>query len=142
MINFLLRDRKLYLQLAVTIFQVRCQNNEETCQNYRTNRYKDFGTKRTLPSDSSGNNGIIQVCAPCVYACTLYNIMSVCVCLFFFFLFLCYMYIFFYFRSYGELKAVRLPKKLVGTGRHRGFVFIEYHTKTDAKVIHISIHYM
>lgn len=37
------------------------------------------------------------------------------------------------FKSYGELKAVRLPKKLVGTGRHRGFVFIEYHTKTDAK---------
>jgi len=37
------------------------------------------------------------------------------------------------FKSYGELKAVRLPKKLVGTEKHRGFAFIEYYTKTDAK---------
>ncbi|GAB1868922.1 Probable RNA-binding protein 19 [Camponotus japonicus] len=37
------------------------------------------------------------------------------------------------FKSYGELKAVRLPKKLVGTEKHRGFGFIEYYTKTDAK---------
>ncbi|KMR02737.1 putative rna-binding protein 19-like protein [Lasius niger] len=37
------------------------------------------------------------------------------------------------FKSYGELKAARLPKKLVGTEKHRGFAFIEYYTKTDAK---------
>ncbi|XP_029171774.1 probable RNA-binding protein 19 [Nylanderia fulva] len=37
------------------------------------------------------------------------------------------------FKSYGELKAVRLPKKLVGVEKHRGFAFIEYYTKTDAK---------
>ncbi|XP_011054786.1 PREDICTED: probable RNA-binding protein 19 [Acromyrmex echinatior] len=37
------------------------------------------------------------------------------------------------FKSYGELKAVRLPKKLVGTEKHRGFAFIEYYTKSDAK---------
>ncbi|XP_011167402.1 probable RNA-binding protein 19 isoform X1 [Solenopsis invicta] len=37
------------------------------------------------------------------------------------------------FKSYGELKAVRLPKKLIGTEKHRGFAFIEYYTKTDAK---------
>ncbi|KAL6261672.1 hypothetical protein P5V15_006761 [Pogonomyrmex californicus] len=37
------------------------------------------------------------------------------------------------FKSYGELKAVRLPKKLVGTEKHRGFAFVEYYTKTDAK---------
>lgn len=44
-----------------------------------------------------------------------------------------------FFRSYGELKAVRLPKKLVGTEKHRGFGFIEYYTKTDAKVTTYSI---
>ncbi|XP_029676364.1 probable RNA-binding protein 19 [Formica exsecta] len=37
------------------------------------------------------------------------------------------------FKSYGELKAVRLPKKLVGAEKHRGFAFVEYYTKTDAK---------
>lgn len=37
------------------------------------------------------------------------------------------------FKSYGELKAVRLPKKLVGVEKHRGFAFIEYYTKADAK---------
>ncbi|CAH1403451.1 unnamed protein product [Nezara viridula] len=37
------------------------------------------------------------------------------------------------FRTYGELKFVRLPKKLVGTGPHRGFGFVEYLSKHDAK---------
>ncbi|KYM94101.1 putative RNA-binding protein 19, partial [Cyphomyrmex costatus] len=37
------------------------------------------------------------------------------------------------FKSYGELKAVRLPKKLIGIEKHRGFAFIEYYTKSDAK---------
>ncbi|KAL0127217.1 hypothetical protein PUN28_005487 [Cardiocondyla obscurior] len=37
------------------------------------------------------------------------------------------------FKSYGELKAVRIPKKLVGIEKHRGFAFVEYYTKTDAK---------
>lgn len=39
-----------------------------------------------------------------------------------------------YFRAFGELKAVRLPKKMVGDGNHRGFGFVEYYTKSDAKV--------
>ncbi|XP_012538456.1 probable RNA-binding protein 19 [Monomorium pharaonis] len=37
------------------------------------------------------------------------------------------------FKSYGELQAVRLPKKLVGNEKHRGFAFVEYYAKTDAK---------
>ncbi|CAG0884800.1 unnamed protein product [Darwinula stevensoni] len=37
------------------------------------------------------------------------------------------------FRPFGELKAVRLPKKMAGTGSHRGFGFVEYLTKQDAK---------
>ncbi|KAL0272301.1 UNVERIFIED_CONTAM: hypothetical protein PYX00_005331 [Menopon gallinae] len=37
------------------------------------------------------------------------------------------------FKVFGEIKAVRLPKKMVGTGSHRGFCFIEYHTVHDAK---------
>jgi hypothetical protein len=37
-------------------------------------------------------------------------------------------------RTFGELKALRLPKKMVGTGSHRGFAFVDYYTKHDAKV--------
>ena len=39
-----------------------------------------------------------------------------------------------YFRVFGELKSVRLPKKLSGTGTHRGFGFVDFLTKQDAKV--------
>ena len=35
------------------------------------------------------------------------------------------------FKTFGELKSVRLPKKV--TGSHRGFGFIEYQTKGDAR---------
>ncbi|KAG1676579.1 putative RNA-binding protein 19 [Nymphon striatum] len=35
------------------------------------------------------------------------------------------------FKVFGELKFVRLPKKL--TGQHRGFAFVEFSTKTDAE---------
>ncbi|XP_043461012.1 probable RNA-binding protein 19 [Leptopilina heterotoma] len=37
------------------------------------------------------------------------------------------------FKVFGDLKAVRLPKKLVGDEKHRGFAFVEYSTKKDAK---------
>uniref|UniRef100_A0A0C9RLJ9 Rbm19 protein n=2 Tax=Fopius arisanus TaxID=64838 RepID=A0A0C9RLJ9_9HYME len=37
------------------------------------------------------------------------------------------------FKAFGELKAVRLPKKLVGQEKHRGFGFVEYYTKSDSK---------
>ena len=35
---------------------------------------------------------------------------------------------------FGELKTARLPKKFSGTGTHRGFGFIDFLTKQDAKV--------
>jgi len=38
------------------------------------------------------------------------------------------------FKVFGEIKAMRLPKKMVGTGTHRGFCFIEYQSIHDAKV--------
>lgn len=37
------------------------------------------------------------------------------------------------FKAFGELKAVRLPKKLIGAEQHRGFGFVEYYTKSEAK---------
>ncbi|XP_048370954.1 probable RNA-binding protein 19 [Sphaerodactylus townsendi] len=37
------------------------------------------------------------------------------------------------FSTFGELKTVRLPKKMVGTGSHRGFGFVDFLTKQDAK---------
>lgn len=36
--------------------------------------------------------------------------------------------------TFGELKTVRLPKKMAGTGSHRGFGFVDFVTKQDAKV--------
>lgn len=38
------------------------------------------------------------------------------------------------FSTFGELKTVRLPKKAAGSGTHRGFGFIDFLTKQDAKV--------
>ncbi|XP_030000223.1 putative RNA-binding protein 19 isoform X1 [Sphaeramia orbicularis] len=37
------------------------------------------------------------------------------------------------FCTFGELKTVRLPKKAAGTGNHRGFGFVDFLTKQDAK---------
>lgn len=45
-----------------------------------------------------------------------------------------------YFRAFGEIKALRMPKKMMpGENRHRGFCFVEYYSKSDAKVIIIYI---
>lgn len=38
------------------------------------------------------------------------------------------------FRAFGEIKTLRLPKKMSpGSDQHRGFAFIDYHSKADAK---------
>ncbi|XP_070690343.1 probable RNA-binding protein 19 isoform X2 [Pempheris klunzingeri] len=37
------------------------------------------------------------------------------------------------FCTFGELKTARLPKKAAGSGNHRGFGFIDFLTKQDAK---------
>nr|XP_033811608.1 probable RNA-binding protein 19 [Geotrypetes seraphini]XP_033811609.1 probable RNA-binding protein 19 [Geotrypetes seraphini] len=37
------------------------------------------------------------------------------------------------FSTFGELKTVRLPKKMSGTGSHRGFGFVDFVTKQDSK---------
>ncbi|KAL1451949.1 hypothetical protein WDU94_006274, partial [Cyamophila willieti] len=37
------------------------------------------------------------------------------------------------FKAFGDIKFVRLPKKMVGSGLHRGFGFVEYMTKNEAK---------
>ncbi|NWR64414.1 RBM19 protein, partial [Bucorvus abyssinicus] len=37
------------------------------------------------------------------------------------------------FSTFGELKTVRLPKKTAGAGSHRGFGFVDFLTKQDAK---------
>ena len=38
------------------------------------------------------------------------------------------------YSSFGLIKSVRLPKKMAGTGSHRGFAFVDFTTKQDAKV--------
>ncbi|KAG8504628.1 putative RNA-binding protein 19, partial [Galemys pyrenaicus] len=40
--------------------------------------------------------------------------------------------------TFGELKTVRLPKKMAGTGAHRGFGFVDFLTKQDAKVSEVQ----
>ncbi|KAF5272764.1 hypothetical protein FQA39_LY07791 [Lamprigera yunnana] len=37
------------------------------------------------------------------------------------------------FKTFGEIKALRLPKKMSGTNEHRGFAFVDYFTTSDAK---------
>ncbi|CAF4934664.1 unnamed protein product [Pieris macdunnoughi] len=38
------------------------------------------------------------------------------------------------FRAFGEIKTLRLPKKLTaGSDQHRGFAFVDYYSKADAK---------
>ncbi|XP_030847248.1 probable RNA-binding protein 19 [Strongylocentrotus purpuratus] len=37
------------------------------------------------------------------------------------------------FITFGEVKTVRLPKKMSGTGSHRGFGFVDFLSKQDAK---------
>jgi len=43
------------------------------------------------------------------------------------------------FKTFGELSAVRLPRKLAGTGDHRGFAFIEFSAVSDAKAAFNSL---
>jgi len=43
------------------------------------------------------------------------------------------------FKTFGELIAVRLPKKMAGTGDHRGFAFIEFSAVSDAKAAFNSL---
>ncbi|XP_007900519.2 probable RNA-binding protein 19 [Callorhinchus milii] len=37
------------------------------------------------------------------------------------------------FSTFGEIKTLRLPKKMGGTGTHRGFGFVDFLTRQDAK---------
>ena len=36
--------------------------------------------------------------------------------------------------TFGEIKTLRLPQKLSGSGTHRGFAFVDFLTKQGAKV--------
>lgn len=39
------------------------------------------------------------------------------------------------FKAFGELKSIRVPKKMSpGEDQHRGFGFVDFNTKSDAKV--------
>lgn len=43
------------------------------------------------------------------------------------------------FKAFGELKSIRIPKKMTpGEDSHRGFGFVDFNSKSDAKVIHRS----
>lgn len=39
-----------------------------------------------------------------------------------------------YYSAYGQLKSLRLPKKF--TGGHRGFAFLDFMTKQEAKNVY------
>ena len=45
------------------------------------------------------------------------------------------------FGAFGELKTLRLPKKIGKKSGHRGFAFVEYATRHDAKRAFESLHY-
>ena len=46
-------------------------------------------------------------------------------------------YIYLLRSTFGEIKTLRLPQKLSGSGTHRGFPFVDFLTKQDAKVRHL-----
>lgn len=39
-----------------------------------------------------------------------------------------------YLSVYGKIKSVRIPRKLSGSSKFRGFGFVDFVTKEDAKV--------
>ena len=43
------------------------------------------------------------------------------------------------FRTFGELSAIRLPRKMAGTGDHRGFAFIDFSNVSDARTAFKSL---
>lgn len=44
------------------------------------------------------------------------------------------------FKAFGELKSIRIPKKMTpGEDSHRGFGFVDYNSKSEAKVNITSI---
>lgn len=43
------------------------------------------------------------------------------------------------FAAFGDLKTVRLPKKITKGGQHRGFAFVDYGNKADAKAAFDSL---
>ena len=43
------------------------------------------------------------------------------------------------FKTFGSLKNVRLPKKV--TGSHRGFAFVDFHSKEEAKKAYDALCY-
>ena len=46
------------------------------------------------------------------------------------------------FKAFGEIKALRLPKKMApGASSHRGFGFVDYFTKGDAKQAFDALHH-
>ncbi|RZC31811.1 RNA-binding protein 19 [Asbolus verrucosus] len=47
------------------------------------------------------------------------------------------------FSTFGEIKALRLPKKMtLNDGSHRGFAFVDYVTASDAKVEFLNIFFL
>ena len=54
-----------------------------------------------------------------------------------------FLYFFYTYSTFGHVKSLRLPKKI--SGSHRGFAFIDFTTKQDAKVnifIILKMHHM
>lgn len=46
------------------------------------------------------------------------------------------------FKTFGELKAIRLPKKMIpGSEQHRGFGFVDFVNKSDAKNAFEALHH-
>lgn len=44
------------------------------------------------------------------------------------------------FKAFGELKSIRIPKKMTpGEDAHRGFGFVDFVSKSDAKVCKIKL---
>lgn len=46
------------------------------------------------------------------------------------------------FKAFGDLKSIRIPKKMTpGEDSHRGFGFVDFNSKAEAKVIQDDAEY-
>lgn len=110
---------------------------QEEASRKETDRIQNPCAKHSFPSHRQGTSGTLLVAITlaqnwthiCNNLRSLSEVIQWCNNCFLF----CFV-LYLLFSTFGDLKTVRLPKKATGSGSHRGFGFIDFITKQDAKV--------
>lgn len=106
---------------------------QEKANGQEANRLQNPCAQHSLPGHRQRTAGTLLVAVTLAqnqsHTCSRFRSRAEVICFIFFFILKTTL-----FSTFGELKTVRLPKKAVGSGSHRGFGFIDFITKQDAKV--------